>query len=65
MAQWQYRIESIGFKPATDPDAQLERILQERGHQGWELVQILNAHEEASSSQCRLIFKSEKPFTAV
>lgn len=65
MAQWQYRIERIGFKPATDPGAQLEKILQECGHQGWELVQILNGHEESSNSICRLIFKTEKPFTAV
>jgi hypothetical protein len=58
VAEWQYLIEHIALKPATDSDAQLEKILQEHGEQGWELVQVLK--ETPDNPECRLIFKTEK-----
>lgn len=59
MAEWRYLIERFELKPETDSDAQLEKILRERGEHGWELVQVLN--EMRGNSECRLIFKTEKP----
>jgi hypothetical protein len=58
VAEWQYRIEGIEFKPEADSDAELEKILQEYGQQGWELVQVL--HETADNDKYRLILKTEK-----
>ena len=65
MAEWKYRIERIELKPDAEPDAQLEKILQEYGQQGWELVQILHGQEAPDDAKCRLIFKTERPFTDV
>ena len=45
MAEWKYRIERIELKPDAEPDAQLEKTLQEYGQQGWELVQVLHGQE--------------------
>ena len=64
MAEWQYRIERVELKPETDLDAELEKILQEYGQQGWELVQVLRGQETLDTSICRLIFKTEKPLIA-
>jgi hypothetical protein len=64
MAEWQYRIERVELKPETDLDAELEKILQEYGQQGWELVQVLRGQERLDNSVCRLIFKTEKPVLA-
>jgi len=65
VAEWQYRIERIELKPDSEPDAQLENILQEHGQQGWELVQVLHGTEAPDSPRYRLIFKTERPFTDV
>ena len=59
MAEWTYRIQRIELKPAGESDAELEKILEEQGEQGWELVQVL--HDPPSNPDYRLIFKSEKP----
>ena len=64
MAEWQYRIERMELKPEIDLDAELEKILQEYGQQGWELVQVLRGQETLDRSTCRLIFKTEKPLIA-
>ena len=64
MAEWQYRIERIELKPETDLDTELEKVLQEYGQQGWELVQVLRGQERLDNSVCRLIFKTEKPVLA-
>jgi hypothetical protein len=65
VAEWQYRIERIELKPDAEPYAQLEKMLQESGRQGWELVQVLHGQGEPDSRMCRLIFKTERPFTDV
>ena len=65
MAEWQYRIERVELKPDAEPDAQLETILEEYGRQGWELVQVLHGQEAPDNPKCRLIFKTERPFTDV
>ena len=65
MAEWKYRIERIELKPEAEPDAQLEMILQEYGQEGWELVQVLHGQEAPDNPRCRLIFKTERPFTDV
>jgi Domain of unknown function (DUF4177) len=65
VAEWQYRIERIELKPDAEPDAQLEKVLQEYGQQGWELVQVLHGQEAPDNPKCRLIFKTERPFTDV
>jgi hypothetical protein len=56
-----YRIERIELKPDAEPDAQLEKILQEYGQQGWELVQVLHGQEAPDNPRCRLIFKPKGP----
>ena len=38
VAEWKYRIERIELKPDAESDAQLEKVLQDYGQQGWELV---------------------------
>jgi hypothetical protein len=65
VAEWQYRIERIELKPDAEPDAQLEIILQEYGQKGWELVQVLHGQQAPDNPKCRLIFKTERPFTDV
>jgi hypothetical protein len=65
VAEWQYRIERIELKPDAEPDAQLETILQGYGQQGWELVQVLHGQEAPENVKCRLVFKTERPFTDV
>jgi hypothetical protein len=65
VAEWQYRIKRIEFKPEKDPDDQLEEILREFGQQGWELVQIEHGQQPPDNPTCRLIFKTEKAFTDV
>ena len=65
MAEWKYRIERIELKPDAEPDAQLETILEEYGRQGWELVQVLHGKGAPDNPRCRLIFKTERPFTDV
>jgi hypothetical protein len=62
--EWQYRIERIELKPETDLYTELEKILQEYGQQGWELVQVLRGQQALDNSMCRLIFKAEKPVIA-
>ena len=65
MAEWKYRIERIELKPETDLYTELEKILQEYGQQGWELVQVLHGQEAPDNPRCRLILKTERPFTDV
>ena len=65
MAEWRYRIERIELKPDAESDAQLEKKLQESGRQGWELVQVLHAQGAPDNPMCRLVFKTERPFTDV
>ncbi|MEO8340407.1 MAG: DUF4177 domain-containing protein [Nitrospirota bacterium] len=65
MAEWKYRIERIDLKLEAESDAQLEKVLQEYGQQGWELVQVLHGKEGPDNPKCRLIFKTERPFTDV
>ena len=64
VAEWQYRIERMELRPDPDLDAQLEKILQEYGQEGWELVHVLQGRETSDNSICRLIFKTEKPLIA-
>jgi hypothetical protein len=59
VAEWRYLIERFELKPEPDSDAELEKILREHGEHGWELVQVLN--ETPGNTECRLIFKTEKP----
>jgi hypothetical protein len=65
VAEWKYRIERIELKPDAEPDAQLEEILQGYGQQGWELVQVLHGQATPDNPRCRLILKTERPFTDV
>jgi hypothetical protein len=64
MAEWQYRIERTELKSETDLDSELEKILEDYGQQGWELVQVWPGQETLDNSVCRLIFKIEKPVLA-
>jgi Domain of unknown function (DUF4177) len=59
MAEWRYQIQHIELKPAKKSDAELEKILEEQGEQGWELVQVL--HDPPGNPDYRLIFKAQKP----
>jgi Domain of unknown function (DUF4177) len=59
MAEWQYRIHRVEVAAGSDLDNQLASALAEYGKEGWELVEILQPHE--NSGGYRLIFKSEKP----
>jgi hypothetical protein len=61
VAEWQYRIERVELKPEAVGDTQFEKILEERGKLGWELVQVLQGQETRDSSTYRLIFKTQKP----
>jgi hypothetical protein len=61
MAEWKYRIERIDLHLEAESDAQLEKVLQEYGQQGWELVQVLHGKEAPDNPKCRLIFKTERP----
>ena len=59
MAEWQYQIQRIELGPGNDIDQELEKLLEQHGEKGWELVEILREHE--SPSVYRLIFKAPKP----
>lgn len=59
MAEWKYRIQHIELEPNGDTDAHLEKILEEQGEQGWELVQVLQ--NPSGNPDYRLIFKAQKP----
>jgi hypothetical protein len=57
MAEWLYEIRQL----SSVTDEQLEKILQEQGAKGWELVQVLALGEPPNAARYRLIFKSQKP----
>jgi len=45
----------------ADCDDEIEKVLEEFGAQGWELVQVLHRHQVPEDPIYRLIFKIEKP----
>ena len=61
VAEWQYQIHRIELLQDQDLDDQIEKVLDEYGSQGWELVQVLHRHKVPEDPIYRLIFKIEKP----
>ena len=55
---WEYRVESIGGTFSGPKDEELERVLDEWGEEGWE---IISADVPYGSSKVRLIAK--RPLT--
>ena len=55
---WEYRVYSIGGSFNTPKDAEVERLLDEWGAEGWELV---SAQQPYGSARVRLIAK--RPLT--
>jgi ferredoxin len=47
---WEYKIESIEI-------TNLEKVLETRGNEGWELIHY---HNFANCTTCHVIFKREK-----
>ena len=43
----------------------LKQFFEKYGQQGWELVQVLHGQGVPDNPRCRLIFKTERPFTDV
>ena len=61
MAEWMYRIHRMELPQEADNDEEMEKVLEEFGAQGWELVQILHRHKVPEDPIHRFIFKIEKP----
>ena len=59
VAEWLYQIHRVEIPTDADLDAQIEKILLERGAKGWELVQVM--HRQTGDPVYRLIFKTQKP----
>jgi hypothetical protein len=60
MAEWQYQIHRIELLRDADLDHEIEKVLQEYGTRGWELVQVLHRNKVPEDPIYRLIFKTEK-----
>jgi hypothetical protein len=60
VAEWKYRIHRIESLHDVDLDDQIEKVLQEYGTNGWELVQVLHRLQAPEDPIYRLIFKTEK-----
>jgi len=60
MAQFKYQIHRIELPPNADLDAQLEKVLDKYGMDGWELVQIMHRDKVSEEPKYGLIFKREK-----
>lgn len=60
MAQYKYQINRVEHRPDADFDAQLEKVLDEHGANGWELVHIMHRDRVSEDSTYRLIFKAEE-----
>ena len=60
MAQFKYQIHRIEVQPDTDFYAQLQKVLDEYGMDGWELVQIMHRDKVSEDPIYRLILKTEK-----
>jgi uncharacterized protein DUF4177 len=60
MAEFKYKIHRIQLQPDADFDAQLEKVLDEKGNDGWELVQIMHRDKVSEDPTYRLIFKTQK-----
>jgi hypothetical protein len=60
LAQFKYQIHRIEAQPDIDLGAQLEKVLDENGANGWELVQVLHRDKVSDKPTYRLIFKTEK-----
>jgi hypothetical protein len=58
MAQWQYSMLSTELDCNVDFDEELQKILQDYGMRGWELVQVLEPKNDASY---HFVFKTERP----
>lgn len=58
MAQWQYSMLSAELDRNVDFDEELQKILQDYGMRGWELVQVL---EPKNDARHHLVFKTERP----
>ena len=61
MAEWLYRIHRMELRQDADCDDEIEKVLEEFGAQGWELVQVLHRHQVPEDPIYRFIFKIEKP----
>jgi len=57
MAKWQYSTLRTKLNRNVDFDEELQKILQDYGMQGWELVQVL---EPKADGRCHLLFKRQK-----
>ena len=60
MAQHKYQINRFEHRPDADFDAQLEKVLDEFGADGWELVHIMRRDKVPEDPNYGLIFKREK-----
>lgn len=60
MAQFQYQVHRFELLPNADLDDQIEKVLDDYGTRGWELVQILHRDKVPEDRIYRLIFKTEK-----
>jgi hypothetical protein len=57
MAQWQYTTLDAQLDRGVDFDEELRKILRDYGMKGWELVQVLQARNDA---HYHLVFKTER-----
>ena len=60
MAEFKYQIHRIQVRADADLYDQLEKVLDEHGKNGWELVQIMDRHKASEDPTYRLIFKTQK-----
>ena len=58
MAQWQYSMLCAELDRNVNFDEALQKILQDYGMRGWELVQVL---EPKSDARYHLVFKTKRP----
>ena len=57
MAQWQYATIDAELESGVDFDEELQKILDEYGMKGWELVQVL---QPKSDTRYHLVFKAQR-----
>jgi len=60
MAEFKYKIHRIEHRPDADFYDHLEKILDEYGMNGWELVQIMHRDKVSEDPIYGLIFKTQK-----
>ena len=56
MARWQYKTLSTELNRSVDFDEELQKILQDYGMKGWELVQVLQPQND---TRYHLVFKTQ------